>query len=332
MSAIQIGGHYLECGKDPYIICAIDNNFSEFNDMKESINQAKIVGADAVKFSMYDYDSLYGIPKTKKTLYEEKYEVSEEMIAPLKAHCDKIGIDFLVSVFAPEKVRSIDPHVNAHHITSREIGYVPLLRELYRIRKPVFMHVGCATATEISFALSILDTTPVILMYGVESTPEAAQFIDITLIDSLKKLGSHVGFFDKSLDPVYLPYAAVTYHGACVVEKHMNAIQGVTPDHKFSLTPADFKTMVDKIRGKSRGLLGCKGPETNMLLKHKRRLVATSLVRQGETLRFNKNFGMYSLLKPEREGMHAIEYLEVDGKKANKDLEIGAAIAASDID
>lgn len=325
--SIQISGRVVEGGKDPYVICAIDNNWKTIDDALASIAEAHTAGANAVKFSMYDYQSLYGIPKDKKAAYDQSNDLSEDWIPNLKAQCDRIGIDLIVSVCNPDHVRIVDPYVNAHHVSSGDINYVSLLRELVRIRKPVFLHVGCASNTEIQYALSILDTTPVILMYGVDSHPEPAKQVDLTLIDQLKVFCDHVGFFDLTTDSVYLPYAAMKFHKACVIEKHMTTIKGATADYKYSLDLAGFKTMVERLRGKGKGFLGRAEMEHNMLMKRKRRLIATANIKLGEILRFDKNFGMYASPKSDSTGRPAIEYMDLDGKAAAKDIDIGEPLA-----
>jgi sialic acid synthase SpsE len=62
---------------------------------------------------------------------------------------------------------------------------------------------------------------------------------------------------------------AMTGHGFCAIEKHVNFVGATGPDADHSMTPADFKRMVKFLRGQVEN----EGPPQDILDYHRRRFV-----------------------------------------------------------
>jgi sialic acid synthase SpsE len=194
--------------------------------------------------------------------------------------------------------------------------------------KPVFLSTGAATETEIKMAVSQLVSVPVVIMYCISSYP--AKTVDLTVLDKLKLFSPFVGFSDHTTDAVYLPYAAYKFHGACVIEKHFNACKELTPDSPHSLSPTEFRLMVDRIRGKSEGRIGPSPEEQDMILRGKRRLVATEDIKRGDLFRRGQNFGPFRSLALDTKGMNPWNASMLHGKAASRDIQRGEGIGLSD--
>lgn len=325
---MRIGGFEIVPGGQPYIVAEVGSNFQGFDDCILSIKKAAECGANAVKFQMFDHKQLYGFPKTKASAYQEQYELQIDWIPRLKQQCDLSTVDFMVSVFDPQLVRVVDRHVYAHKIASSDLNYEELLFEINRMGKPVFVSCGAATQAEIKMAATSLSSVPVCFLYCVAAYP--AKAVDLTLIDQMRVFGQYIGFSDHTTDAIYIPYAANKFHGAVVIEKHFTAINAMTPDSGHSLSPADFKLMVDRIRGKRQAFIGPTPEEQDMILRHKRRLVATEVIKKGDLYRQNKNFGSFRSMHIDTKGMSPWNASYVNGKTASRDMEIGEGIGSGD--
>ena len=121
-----------------YIIAEIGSNF----DQKKSkifkmIDQAKICGANAVKFQLFKAKLLY--PKDKKMFKLFKsIELNPSWIKDIHNYCKKKEIDFLTSVFDLKSARIADKFVKFHKVASSEATNIPLLKYLLKLKKILY--------------------------------------------------------------------------------------------------------------------------------------------------------------------------------------------------
>lgn len=307
----------------PYIICEIGSNWRNLQDCLDSIIQAKLSGADAVKFQLYTHKSLYGFSG------DIAGKLDAAWLPDLKAQCDRVDIDFMCSAFSPELVAAVDPFVKRHKVASSEMCHVRMLERLKEIGKPVIMSTGAQTVLDIRAAIQVLDKIPVTLMYCVASYP--ANEIDLQIIRIMtSEFSIPVGFSDHSLDYLNIPWMAAHMFGATVIEKHFTAIDAVTPDSGHSLNPDQFKKMVQKIRGEYKSVIGPTPGEKDMILRHKRRLIAIRDIETGDVLKEGYNFGIYRSLK---DNTHAHSPFAVDvanGEKALRNIKTVDGVGPGD--
>jgi sialic acid synthase SpsE len=162
------------------------------------------------------------------------------------------------------------------------------------------------------------------LMYCVAAYP--AKYVNLFVIDELKKITPDVGFSDHTVDFLYTPMSAVKNHGAVAIEKHFSCVAKDTPDAFHSLDPREFATMVDYVQGKKSSKLGPLESERDMLLKHKRRLVATREIKDGERLVLNENYGVYRVIYSDTSALSPHMAKEVNGLQVRMRLEPGQPV------
>lgn len=289
---------------DPFIIAEVGSNWTSLTDCCGSISLAKACGADAVKFQLFRGVCLYGYHPENGWNFSR--ELPLDWLPQLKEKCDAVGIEFMCTPFSPGLVEVVDPYVEVHKVASSDLSYPQLLKAVAETGKPILLSTGASSKSDVELALSTLGEARArtTLLYCNASYPSTHH--NLFQIDAMRNLwGCPVGLSDHSLDAVYVPMAAVGFHGASVIEKHFKLHQDMnTPDSAHSLDATAFKLMCDHLRGKvDTGDFGPSKEEGAMFLRHNRRLVATKDIEPGEQLVFGKNYGAFRSLKDDSKGL-----------------------------
>lgn len=315
----------------PFIIAEVGSNWRTLNDCIASIGQAKAVGADAVKFQLFTPDALYGPGHGNKDGDYAWPHLDPSWLPALKEKADACSIEFMCTAFSPELVEAVDPFVSVHKVASSDLSYPQLLAAVANTGKQTILSTGASGKGDIEYALTFFNQLQVVLLYCVASYP--TKFVDLEVMKYLRDLGplkSLVGFSDHTLG-ISMAVEACR-QGAVVLEKHFTAFPDLdTPDRPHSLTPDEFKTMVDYIRGVRKPVIGPSPEERDMLLRHNRRLVATKDIFEGEHLEYGVNFGAYRSLVDDTKGLSPFAWTQVDGKTAVNALKRGEGIGPGDI-
>lgn len=281
------------------IIAELGSNYKTFEDCKNAIGLAKNCGADAIKFQLYTHMELYGLPGTLPG------EMPKEWIEPLALKAKATGIEFMCTAFSAEGVRFIDPYVVNHKLASSEMCHVEMIEELCKTQKHVYVSTGGQTQSDIRMMRTYF--TDATFLYCEASYP--ARHIDMRKLALLQNIAAcaNVGFSDHSIDVFTTPMAALNA-GAVVLEKHFNPFEYTdTPDAPHSLNCDDFKAMTRCLNGKDMKLDFHFGPtkaERPMMLRHKRRVIATKYIKKGDSFLPGVNFGIFRSKVDDEKGSH----------------------------
>lgn len=323
--SIQIGRRMVGPGEAPFIIADVGSNWHSLEDCQRSIESARRCGADAVKFHAFNFQALYGLGKGHvPATYNKKYELPLEWLPQLRNQADKSSVELICMASDPDMVRSIDQYVNCHSVASADINYSEMLNQVGRMRKPVLMATGGATDGSLTLAMSQLSGSQVVLLYRVEAHP--APWVNLFVLDQLRKITSIVGFSDTTTDPIYVPLSAMKNHGACVIEKAFSCVGRDTPDGYHSLDERDFSAMTMFLSGKKEIAIGPLESERDMLLKHRRRLIAMKDIKEGDRFVLGENFGPYKSLVADTAGLSPFMAKDINGHPARMKLEPGQPI------
>ncbi|HOO56022.1 MAG TPA: N-acetylneuraminate synthase family protein [bacterium] len=316
---------------------------------KTLIDVAADAGADAVKFQTYRAESVY-VPNAGESSYLSDAGIKEEisaifddlsmpydMIPELASHCSEKNIRFMSSVFSIDDAREVDPHVEIHKIASYEISHLRLIEFVASTGKPLVLSTGAANTEDIKWAIDCFRENggeEIALMQCTAKYPAPMSGLQLKVIPFLmREFGVPAGFSDHSLDPVTAPVAAVAL-GATIIEKHFTIDKKLPgPDHAFALEPDELKKMVKAIRKTEEALgSGEKNVQEieNELRSFARRAVqATRNIRRGETLEEGTN---YDILRPgnRKPGLHPKNIIDIEGKKAARDIPMGEGICEGD--
>ncbi|WP_395687129.1 N-acetylneuraminate synthase [Caenimonas koreensis] len=228
--------------------------------------EALDAGADAVKFQTFRAEDLV-VPGAPTAQYQERQtgstdqfamlrslELSRSQHQKLKAHCDKIGIEFFSTPFSVDAVDMlVDLGVKRLKMSSGELTHRALVEHAAKQRMPLIISTGMATMDEIREALQWIrgargDLEGVTVLHCTSAYPAPDESLNLEAIRTMARdLGVEIGYSDHSLG-IEASIAAVCV-GATLIEKHLtldNALPG--PDHSASLEPGEFKRMVDGIR------------------------------------------------------------------------------------
>jgi N,N'-diacetyllegionaminate synthase len=256
------------------------------------IDLAARSGADFIKFQHTNPDLI--CPTAKKAKYQIKNTKNKEgqkaMIEKLHLNWNKVykillkrcrikKIKFLTTAFSLNDYREIEKlRLNFTKIASGEIVNTQLLEFISKSNNKILLSTGMATIKEIKYALKILtkkySSKRITLLHCVSEYPTEYKDVNLKAMIFLKeKFKVNVGLSDHSLG-IEVPLAAVAL-GAQVIEKHITLSKKMKgPDHKASLEPAEFSSMVSKIRNieKAMGRFEKK--------PNKKELITSYLVRQ----------------------------------------------------
>ncbi len=271
---ISIGNRKIGLGQPTYIVAEMSANHNkDFDKAVRIIEEAKRVGADAIKLQTYTRDTLTIDCHSKyfqlgeETIWkgQDLYGLYTKAYMPwdwqpkLKKIAGDLGIDFFSTPFDDTALSFLeDMQCPAYKIASSEVVDIPLIEKIARTGKPVIMSTGMTTLSEIDRAVSAIRQTgnnQIVLLKCTCSYPALPEEMNLKTIPHLAEaFDVPVGLSDHTLD-ITVSVAAVVL-GACIVEKHFKLADDDVfgPDSEFSLEPGQFGEMVKAIRTTEKAL------------------------------------------------------------------------------
>ena len=216
------------------IIAEIGINWQGDMDLAKSmILSARGCGADIAKFQVYNPDRIldpeHPVIKPWWDLIK-KTELTCDQVQELAATCADVGIEFMASVFHPDRVQWLeDAGVKRHKIASRSLYNEPLAAALAATGKPILasygMHAeGCTPPIQ-----KYADSKLLSHLYCVSEYPTPLEHID------LARMLVYDGFSDHT-EGITASVVAMSL-GAKIIEKHVTCDKEFDgPDHASSIT------------------------------------------------------------------------------------------------
>lgn len=237
---------------EPYVIAEIGSNFDQSKDKAfEMIKVAADCGADAVKFQLFNAESLY---PNRGELYDlfKSLELNPLWLADLKYSANSQNLEFFCSPFDVGSVHRLEEiGVVAHKVASSELTNHRLLMELARTGKPILLSTGMSTYADIEDAVQLLEllgNQKYSIMQCVANYPLAADDSNLGVITQLKnKYNCSIGYSDHTLECDTALIALGL--GAQIFEKHITLDKGGKgPDHSYAMEPLQFKEYCAKVK------------------------------------------------------------------------------------
>ncbi|MFN9125570.1 MAG: N-acetylneuraminate synthase family protein [bacterium] len=256
--AMSIGARAIGPGQAPFIIAEIGvNHDGDMACARELVRAAKLAGADAAKFQMFDATMLMSLDSVLAAYQRERgardprellqgLQLPPDRLGDLAEECVKVGIVPMVTVFSlPLVERAQTQAWKAFKMASPDIVNLPLLRAIAALGKPMVVSTGAATRDEVARAARWLAPQPELaFLQCTSSYPTRDDRAAIGGMHEIAALtGRIVGYSDHtaSIDTGAIAVAA----GASILEKHLTYDRDATgPDHAASLDPRQFAAYV----------------------------------------------------------------------------------------
>jgi N,N'-diacetyllegionaminate synthase len=263
---VKVGNKYIGQNQPVFIVVELGVCHEQNIELAKSfIKKAKLAGADAVKIEAFQADTLvmgkdvihkYGTVKgeIEENYYEllKRLELSWDEMKELKQYADELDILFFPTVHNKEDIEFFEQlDVCAYKISSLDMTHVPLIKELCKVNKPIFMDTGAAYLSEIDISVRIFEEEGfenLILMHNPSGYPAPAEKTDLKMIPMLQEvfdlpvgLSCHTPGFDMVV--------AATAIGANVIEKPITRDNNIlSPEHIFAFLDVETDIYVSKIR------------------------------------------------------------------------------------
>jgi sialic acid synthase SpsE len=308
------------------VIAEIGSNWTTLDEQVASVEKAKLAGADAVKFQLFNEKELYG-PSMK---VERR---SAPRLEDLANVCDKLHIDFMCSAFSAKGVAKVDKYVDVHKIASAEMCDLDIVNAVIETGKPFIVSTGGHTFTEVEHLMdAYLPGTHASFAYCESAYPATCTIPEryVALQDAAAQRGFECGFSDHSKEIYTTPWVAKVLRSP-FIEKHVNLVNVRGPDAAHSLNFEEFSAMCRYIRSKDKlqvSLLDA--AETDMYLQHNRRIVATCDIPEGTSMVKGVNFGFYRGTYENAHFLSPFDWEQVNGKIASRDISALEAISEGD--
>jgi len=302
------------------------------------VDSAAEAGADTVKFQTFRAEKMTSKFAPKAAYQEETTSGSESQLDMLKkleldsnAHveiieyCRKKSIMFLSAPFDIESVDLLDKlGLEMFKIPSGGVTDLPYLERIGSLGKKVIMSTGMADLKEIEEALDVLTRSgtskeDITILHCNTEYPTPVEDTNLAAMLTMKKVfKANVGYSDHTTG-TEVPIAAVAL-GASMIEKHFTLDKGMEgPDHRMSLEPHEFKSMVEAIRNIEKALGdGRKKPSKSEA--GNRRIVRKSIV-AGRDIKKGEIFTEENITaKRPGSGISPMRWHDVIGKVAKRDF------------
>lgn len=319
------------------------NHGHDIENALKTVRAAKECGADAIKIQTYTADTItlncnneyFQIKQgtiwdgtTLYKLYQEAY-TPWEWHAAIQAEAEKQGLIFFSTPFDFTAVDFLENlNVPLYKIASFEITDIPLIEYTASKGKPMIISTGIASISDIDEAVNAckrMGNHDITLLKCTSSYPAPVEEANLLTIPNLAQtFGVKVGLSDHTMGHA-VALAAVAL-GAEVIEKHFIIDRSIGgPDASFSMTPDEFRVLVENIRIVE-AAMGKVSYELTEKIKNSRKfsrsLFACTNIKKGETITAEN----IKSVRPS-DGLLPKYYRNVIGMTAKNDIPAGTPLS-----
>ena len=194
----------------------------------EFVDRAAQVGFQAVKFQQFKIESLFhpSALKAKPELLERRrWELPEHFNREIAARAEEQHIEFASTPFYLQAVELLEPYVAFFKVSSYQILWTEMLKEVARTGKPVVLSTGMATMDEVRRAVECLQGNgcrDLVLLHCISNYPTLYNEANLAAIDTMRReTRLPVGWSDHTCHPDVIE-RAIWYFDASMIEMHLD--------------------------------------------------------------------------------------------------------------
>lgn len=308
MSGIRRNGLKIAPGEPVFVIAEAGVNHNGKLDYALGlVDAAADAGADAVKFQTFRTEHLIlrQAPKaqyhiettgadTQQSWFEllKTQELTPEMHEAIIARCAARGIVFLSTPYDEPSVDLLDRlGVPAIKIASTDANNIPFLEYVAGKGRPIILSTAMCTIEEVEASVAAMrraGADDLVVLQCTGSYPAPVHEANLRAMATIgKRCNVATGYSDHT--PGSVAAVAAVALGACAYERHLTLDRRLPgPDHRASLEPEEFKTLMREIRATEAALgdgekrvMPCEAANRSKLQK---RVIAARPIAAGEVI------------------------------------------------
>ena len=258
---VTIGTRRVGEGCPAYIIAEIGiNHNGDLDIAKKLIDTAVSAGCDAIKFQKRTPELC--VPPEQKNLmretpwgsmtyldYKKRIEFGEREYTEINQYCREKKIAWFASCWdlpSVDFVEKFDPV--CYKIASASLTDDALLKHTNKMGRPIILSTGMSTMEEIRHAITLLDTSRLLISHTTSTYPCKPEELNLRMIQTLKtEFDCPTGYSGHEVG-LQTTLAAVVL-GASFIERHITLDRAMWgTDQSASVEPAGLTRLVRDIR------------------------------------------------------------------------------------
>lgn len=217
-------------GTELLVIAEISSNHNQDLDRAcRLISAAHKAGANAVKFQLFELESLFApevLVTSPEHLARKAWELPRKFVPILSEEARSLGMLFGCTPFDLGAIRFLEPYVDFFKIASYELLWHDLIAACGATGKPVILSTGMATELEVTSAVVCLRDSgcgDMALLHCVSSYPAPRVDTNLSAISTMReRFKAPIGWSDHSHDPSVV-LRAINRWGASIIELHFDS-------------------------------------------------------------------------------------------------------------
>lgn len=344
---ITIGDFVIAQDKPAFLIAEIGNNHNGSVELaRRLVDDAVAAGADCVKFQLRSMRQLYRNAGDASDASEDlgaqytldllsRFQLAVDDMFAVFDYCKRQGILPLCTPWDEESLDALERYdMPAYKLASADLTHHELLEALARTGKPLICSTGMSSESEIIEAVRVLKRSKAnfVLLHCNSTYPAPFKDIHLNYMDRLRQIGDCLVGYSGHERGIAVAIAAIA-KGAKVIEKHFTLDRSMEGnDHRVSLLPNEFRTMVRGIREVEQALgTGDRRSVTQGEMMNREVLAKSLMINRALSAGEIITAEMVEIKSPGK-GLRPYRKAELVGKPARRDFQAEDFFYPSDVD
>jgi len=342
MKSFNIDGRYIGEDQPPFVIAEVGiNHEGSLDKAINMVESASSVGCECVKFQCHVIEDEMTTEAQKvipgnadESIWDimSRCALTEDEELQVMERCRELDILYLSTPFsraAADRLESMG--VAAYKIGSGECNNTPLIKHIARFGKPIILSTGMNDIASIKKSVQILraEKVPYALLHCTSMYPTPYDKVFYGAISELRhNFNCQVGLSDHSLG-IWTVLGSVAL-GASILEKHYTSDKSWPgPDIPISIDQHELQQLIEG----SRAIWQARGGSKQILMEEQPTIdFAYASVCAIKSIKVGEPFSHENIWvkRPGTGEIKAVDFFDLLGKKAKKDISDGAFLKHGD--